>query len=439
MRNILSSNLGLAFDSPESVVPTGLTCPPRGAAADHDTAGARRDVVEFVVTVGQGLHRYGAAADRLETVLATVSTTLGVPGRFFVTPTGLIASFPTIPEQPASILRTEPGTIDLGKLAAIEAVMSEVCAGRLAAGDGRLAIEQVVDAPNRYGTLVSTVAFGVASAGAARFFAGGLAEIGVAGVIGVLIGVLGIVVARCQRLLPLFEFVAAAVASFVATIACGLGGGMSPHVATLSGLIVLLPGLGLTVAMTELATRHLVSGTARLTGALMGFFAIGIGVAIGVKAGTGVIGPVVPVEPTPLPAWTLLAAMIIAPIAFTVLFHARVRDGLLILPTCWLAFGASRLATDAFGPELGVLLGAGAVGLAANLQARRLDRPPAVLLLPGIILLVPGSLGFKSFEALMADDVIAGIETAFTMVLVSIALAVGLLLANVILPPKRGG
>jgi uncharacterized membrane protein YjjB (DUF3815 family) len=51
--------------------------------------------------------------------------------------------------------------------------------------------------------------------------------------------------------------------------------------ATLAGLIVLMPGLTLTVAMTELSTQHLASGTARLSAAFVTFLGMGFGVAVG--------------------------------------------------------------------------------------------------------------------------------------------------------------
>ena len=52
------------------------------------------------------------------------------------------------------------------------------------------------------------------------------------------------------------------------------GGGRNP-----AGLIVLVPGLPLTTALTELATRHLAAGPARLSGALVLFLSIGFGTA----------------------------------------------------------------------------------------------------------------------------------------------------------------
>jgi uncharacterized membrane protein YjjB (DUF3815 family) len=53
------------------------------------------------------------------------------------------------------------------------------------------------------------------------------------------------------------------------------------------------------------------------------------------------------------------------------------------------------------------------------------------------MLLVPGSLGFRSLVALMDDNVVSGIETAFTTTLVAAALVAGLLAANLLLPSRR--
>ena len=53
------------------------------------------------------------------------------------------------------------------------------------------------------------------------------------------------------------------------------------------------------------------------------------------------------------------------------------------------------------------------------------------------MLLVPGSLGFQSLSALLANEVVSGMETAFRMALVAVALVTGLLMANVVVGPRR--
>jgi uncharacterized membrane protein YjjB (DUF3815 family) len=58
-------------------------------------------------------------------------------------------------------------------------------------------------------------------------------------------------------------------------------------------------------------------------------------------------------------------------------------------------------------------------------------------MVPGILFLVPGSVGFRSFASLLESDVVSGVETAFRMALVAIALVAGLLVANVVVPPRK--
>ena len=82
-------------------------------------------------------------------------------------------------------------------------------------------------------------------------------------------------------------------------------------------------------------------------------------------------------------------------------------------------------------------LGALAVGLFANLVARHAKRPASLPLLPGIVLLVRGSLGFKSLLSMLEHNVLTGVETAFRMALIAVALVTGLLVAGAIVSPRR--
>ncbi|MCA9702047.1 MAG: threonine/serine exporter family protein, partial [Myxococcales bacterium] len=90
----------------------------------------------------------------------------------------------------------------------------------------------------------------------------------------------------------------------------------------------------------------------------------------------------------------------------------------------------ARVGGVAFGPELGAFCGAAVVGLAAEVYARRRRVPEAVLLLPGLLLLVPGSLGFQSVSLFLAEDPAAGIAAGFHMVLVAVALVAGVLVGK---------
>ena len=57
--------------------------------------------------------------------------------------------------------------------------------------------------------------------------------------------------------------------------------------------------------------------------------------------------------------------------------------------------------------------------------------------MPGLILLVPGSIGFRGLSFLVEKNTLAGIETTFQMFMIAVALVGGLLLASILVSPKR--
>lgn len=405
---------------------------PRMPQPDPSEAGG------FILRLARAMHNYGYPAHRLEEVLADVARRLGVKAQFFSTPTSIMAAFGELETQRTHLIRVAPGEVDLGKLTDVSQVVEDVVQGRLAPSQGSTRIDAIVAAPPPYGVASTVLAFGLASAAAARFLGGGLREILVSGGIGLVLGLLGVVGSRWAPLgrvyVPVAAFLAAAIAAATALVIPQY----SVYVGTLAGLIVLIPGLTVTTAMTELSTGHLVSGTARLIGALILFLVIGFGVAMGGQMVRILFGQYSSlVHPLALPEWTGWAALVVAPLAFTVLFRAHARDAGWILAAGALGILASRLGGAELGPELGAFVGALTIGVASNLYAWLLRRPASVTLVPGTLLLVPGSIGFRSLSSLLDREVVTGMETAFTMVLIAAGLVAGLLLANVVTPIRR--
>ena len=365
-----------------------------------------------------------------------MATALHEEAQFLVTPTSIVASVG--PEGSARVFmeRVEPSDSNLEKLALLNDVIRDLLSGELGTEAAVDRIREIVEAPPRYGPLLTISAFAVASGGASILFGGRLPEMALSALIGLLIGSLAILASSRPRLASVFPAVAATIAAMVPQAALPFLDHW-PFIPTLAGLIVLIPGLSLTIAVNELAHRHLVSGTARLTGAIVTFLQIGLGVAIGSRLAAplarGLEGT--PAESLPWPY--LLAALAVTGPAFVVLFRGRPGDLPAILAGALIAFGSSRLGTAAFGPEIGAALGAFCLGVFSNLLARWLYQPAAISLLPGLLLLVPGSIGFRSLSSLIERDVLSGVDTGFTMVLTAISLVTGLFLANLIVPSRR--
>lgn len=393
--------------------------------------------IDLMVRLARALHAYGTAAHVLEAALHRVARRLGLEAQFFATPTSVFAAFGAGAEQRLVLERLEPGEVDLGKLCDLDRLIDELVAGGIGAEEASTRLAAIVERPRRYGPALTTVAYAAASASAARFFGGGWNEMAAAGAVGLVLGLLAALLGRSETGRRLFEPVGATAAAALATLLAVETGAVSAFVVTLAGLIVLVPGLTLTVALRELATRNLVAGSSRLAGAVTVFITIAFGVAFGTRAVEALLGAPPQVVPVPLPLSADALALAVSAASLTVLFRARPADLGWILAAGALALTAGRSGTALLGPELGALLAALAVGIGSNLFARLARRPAAVTQVPALVLLVPGSIGFRSLSALLERETLAGVQTAFSMLLIAIALVTGLLLANAVVRPRR--
>jgi uncharacterized membrane protein YjjB (DUF3815 family) len=121
--------------------------------------------------------------------------------------------------------------------------------------------------------------------------------------------------------------------------------------------------------------------------------------------------------------------------AFVVLLRATVAQAPWVLLAMATGFGGARLGSAWFGDELGACVGALAVAALANLHARWRRQPAAIVRTPGLLLLVPGSLGLSGLTTALTGDFASSAPFAFRMLLVGGAIVAGLLFAGVVVPP----
>lgn len=397
-----------------------------------------RSDVRFLLSIARAMHTAGTTAQSLEDALAILARGLGFRDpQFFSTPTSIMCAFGELERQEVFLLRLAPAGPNIARLSKLDRVVTDVLSGTMTTDEALVRVEAIEREPSPYGALMTILAFGLGSAGIARFLGGGVAEIAVGGFLGILTGVIAAVVGRVKRLEQVYEPLAAFVASFVATTIAALLGPYAPSTATLAGIIVLLPGLVLTNAVRELAERHLASGTARLAGAAMVLLGLTFGVALGNRAARGLFGAVREVVPLQLPWWTIAIALVAAGLSFVVVLKAERRDAGWIVGASTVSYLFASSSVRIAGADLGLFVAAMFGGVAASAWGRWRNRPQSVVLVPAILMLVPGSVGFRSLNSLLERNVIAGVQTAFAMVLAATAISAGLLLANSMAPGRR--
>lgn len=412
------------YPVPEFAPPPELSAPAAGA-------------IGFVLRLGKALHQSGYPAHLLERALTLVARRLGLEAQFFSTPTSIFAAFGVADRQQTTMTRVEPGEVNLARLSRLDGVMRDVIGGRATALQGSARVEHLLAAPGPYPAWLTVLAFGLASSAVAVLLGGGRLEVAIAALLGLVTGGIGVVTGRSRTAQAIFEPTAAFAVALLAALAEGIVGPYATGIATLAGLVVLLPGLMLTVAMTELATQHLASGTARLAGAMITFLSLAFGVALAAKVAALGFDLPAAAPPVPLPAWTAHLAVAVAVLAFCVLLKAEPRDAGWIVLACALSFYSARAGREQLGPELGAFLGAFVIGAASDAFARGFRRPATIALVPGVLIIVPGSVGYRGIMSLLESETVAGIDTVFQVALIGVSIVAGLLVSNVLVPGER--
>lgn len=408
--------------------------------------GSFRQRCNFIIELSRRLHGCGTSTPRLEGAILTVSKRLGVHTEIWCNPTGIIMSFSNPQKADGAeitrVLRLSPGDVNLKALAMVDSVAEQVIAGRIDVGAGLEALNVLDLPPSRGRELATFLAFGFASASVAALLRTSIADVAASGVIGLLIGALAIASAGRPRLAEASDAIAAMLATFSAAAIAAFIVPLSLQTVTIASLIVLMPGLMLTTAVAELSSQNWASGTARFAGASVVLLKLTFGTIAATQLVQAIGWQPQLASGTYLPPWAEWVGLLVGSGAFAVLFGAARRDVLVVMAGAWIGYGLTRiggvLLGDAGAQFAGGVFFAG-LGVAAisNAFGRIFRRPGALLRVSGIILLVPGSVGFRSLNFVMERDVVVGLDTAVAVLSALIALVAGLLFGNLLVPPRR--
>lgn len=399
------------------------------------------DEATLLTELASSLAAHGTPAHRLEDAVSALAEQLGVRARFFATPTAVFATYEDEHGPQTTLIDVKSSDVNLERLVGLDRVLNDVWDERCTVREGIDRIREINQRADRYPGIVPIACFAVVSGSAARLIGGGLGDVLAAGVIGLVVGVLCDLARRRREYARVLEFSTGLVAALLGMLLGSAFGEVSSLTAALAGVIYLLPGLTLTMAVTELSTRNWVAGTARLVGAMTILVMIGFGVAMGQRIGELIgLGHGLAEgagEGAGLSAWTTWGALAVTPAAFVVLFRAMWRDLWVIVLAVVVAFLGARLGSALLGAQLGVFVGAFLLSVVSNGFARVMNRPAVVASAPGVLMLVPGAIGFRSMAAFSGHDAMGGVALAVEMILVAAALVTGTLLANVALPPRK--
>ena len=412
------------------------------------TSGARPadldDARRFVVEVGKSAHRYGSSGSRIDSYLAHLSSALGDEGTFRSTPSEILYAFRGDDETSQQIYLEDvpPSGWNLNRLAALGELTSEVESHRTTPDEGARRLEEIASLPDPWGRRAQTAALVIAGAGFATMIGGSGWDVVTGGVLGFVVFVTTVLVGRFggPRLGAWLPLLSACVVGFLVALARIVQPEVNPIIASVCGLVILVPGYPISLGVLELLTNRVVSGTANLMNGMLTLVQLTAGAWLGYQLIAEIASvPEVEASESVGLVWLIVALVpMLAALCFAM--QAPRRDTLATMVIVGCSFVVNFLVGAAVSGMPGVFVATGtamAVGaVLGTLWNRRTGRPMTVMTAQLAMLLTSGTIGFRGLAAATTGQASLGAEQLQQMFVVAFALGAGLLVGYSILRPE---
>ncbi|WP_076418226.1 threonine/serine exporter family protein [Colwellia sp. UCD-KL20] len=394
----------------------------------------------FIIKLGKALHKFGTPAYRLEAHLHNVSIFLGLDSCFLITPTSLtfVLSETDDEQEYAHVIRVDPGELDLGSLARTDELVDELSSGQRTLSESIERLDEIEKKPTPYGRFLTFLAFGGSSGAFAMLMHTSWNDVFWSAVLGLVVYLFVLWSEFSRRVTDMLEPISALTVAILASAITLIDPSLNTSLVILSSIIAFIPGLALTLGLSELAARNLISGTARIMDALMSLFKLYFGGFLGLAIGRLIWGEVEMVQSTFIPSWTAWLAVTVLSVSLVVQFKARLKDAPWGIVSGYIAYGASVWAALFLGGPLSAFVGAFALGIYSNVFSRITNLPSSVVKLLGLVVLVPGSKVYIGLNtAVSGQNMLNSYDLGSQTFLIFMSLVAGLIFSNVAFPPRK--
>lgn len=409
-----------------------------------DETRQRHMTIDLSLRIGELLLSSGAGAADVVATMQSVARHLGLRNATVdVTFTSLAMSWQPDPaEPPVALLRNVvQREIDYQDLSRVDRLVTQILSDEVDLVEARAIVAKVSSTGHRRSRTKVTLGWGAMCAGVALMLGGGLVVCAVAFGAAVVIDRLQGAMAR--RRLPRFyqQVAGGAVATLIAVVTASLDSSLDPSLVVTANIVMLLSGIGFMGALQDCLTGFYVTGSARITEALLAT----AGIIAGVSGGLS-FAHVINVDVGRIEQWSsslqgvalIAVGAAICAAGFAYASYAPKRTLVPVAALAALALVISRSIQEAgFGTTWGTGVAAFVVGLLAWTLSRWISVPPLVIVVSAVVPMLPGFSIYRGLSELggEAADPAAGILALVTAASVSLSLAAGVILGEYVAQP----
>ena len=305
--------------------------------------------------------------------------------------------------------------------------------------DAKARIDAIDKIPPPWGKFASMLGYVLTGLGIAPLLGAGWTDTIIAAVFSMLVYGLVLLSARLgattMKWMPLST---ALIIGFLATLVKHWVPDLNLVLVILSAVAIILPGFSISLGAGELVAQRVLSGISNLMSGLITLVMQIAGALIGVGMASLLVTIAAGEPETPISQnWMFLLFPMLL-VGLSLAFQVSRRDFPWSVLISAIAFLGVQAGSSILDSNLGNLLGTIVAVVFANLWARKTGRPTSIVLIPAIVMLVSGTIGFRGLASMAEGDLLLGMQQFFSMFIVAMTILAGIMIGYTVVRSEPG-
>lgn len=396
------------------------------------------ELLECLRKIGKGLIAAGGSVGTVESTLTATANAYDRQCEIVALPNIIMIKLGNSPQATVDFTVQGITSLKLDQMSELVQLIDKVQRRIVLPGEAAAQADRILAMPHRFHPATVISGYFLSSVGLTLLYRPELWSIVVTGATGILVGAMTLWFRGRPRFNLLLPVIAALV---VSTVIFNLAEtGLLEGSATLivPPLVTFLPGALLTTGMIELASMHILSGSARLMYGLTTLFFLYMGIAAGLSLSGLSRVYVYAMEASDFPWWAPLLGTLLFGVGTFIRLSGVNRDLFWMLLVLYVAMLSQFLGERFLTPYFGAFLGATAMALSSELIARSPQRTPALVSqILAFWFLVPGARGLLGVTSILGENYQAAVLGLGEMLGLMGSISLGVLVGTLAISPQK--
>jgi uncharacterized membrane protein YjjP (DUF1212 family) len=396
------------------------------------------ELLECLRKIGKGLIASGVSVGVVENTLAEIARLYDMDCEVMALPNFLMIKLGHSAQARVDFAVQRLTTLQLDQVSEIAELVDRVKQKTIPIVQAARQVDRIFAKPPRFGPAIVIFGYFLSCVGLTMLFRFELRSMIVTGVMGILVGLMVLLSRRQPRFNLLLPVVAAIVVSTLVFELTDQNFIFGPANLLITPLITFLPGALLTTGMIELASMHILSGSARLIYGGAVLMLLFFGIAVGSYISGLASYKMYPYEAVVFPWWAPFLGTLLFGLGTFLRLSGANRDLFWMLLVLYLAMLGQSVGEQYFNSYFGAFLGAALMALGSELIARSPRRTPAVVSqMLAFWFLVPGARGLLSVTSILNEDLQSAAIGLGEMLILIVSITLGVLFATLLVSPHK--